>query len=107
MSDEAAVSASKEGGISVLYIDDDAGIRRLVERALTRHGFSVSFAAGGDEGLELMQGNRFDVVTVDHYMPGKDGLATLEAIRALSDPPSVIYVTGADESRIAVAALKA
>ncbi len=107
MSEEAAVSASKEGGISVLYIDDDAGIRRLVERALTRHGFSVSFAAGGDEGLELMQANRFDVVTVDHYMPGKDGLATLEAIRALPDPPSVIYVTGADESRIAVAALKA
>jgi two-component sensor histidine kinase len=107
MSDDAADPVNKEGGISVLYIDDDAGIRRLVEKALTRHGFSVSFAAGGDEGLALMQSGRFDVVTVDHYMPGKDGLATLEAIRALPDPPSVIYVTGADESRIAVAALKA
>ena len=93
--------------ISILYIDDDPGIRRLVEKALTRHGFCVAFAASGDEGLEILKSERFDVVTVDHYMPGKDGLATLKAIRAMPDPPAVIYVTGADESRIAVSALKA
>lgn len=107
MSTEGAAPARREGGISVLYVDDDAGIRRLVEKALTRHGFSVSFAANGDEGIEKVRTGTFDVVTVDHYMPGKDGLATLEAIQELPDPPPVIYVTGADESRIAVAALKA
>ncbi|BCJ90073.1 two-component system sensor histidine kinase/response regulator [Terrihabitans soli] len=104
---ETSASSPSAGSISVLYIDDDAGLRRLVEKALTRHGFVVHFAANGDEGLELLQSQRFDVVTVDHYMPGKDGLATLEAVRKLPDPPPVIYVTGADESRIAVAALKA
>jgi two-component sensor histidine kinase len=92
--------------ISVLYIDDDAGIRRLVEKAFTRHGFKVSFATNGDDGLKMLKDGHFDVVTVDHYMPGKDGLAVLEEVRALADPPEVIYVTGADESRIAVAALK-
>lgn len=102
---DAAPEAMRD--ISVLYIDDDPGIRRLVEKALTRHGFHVSFAASGDEGLEILKSGRFDVVTVDHYMPGMDGLATLQAIRAMADPPAVIYVTGADESRIAVSALKA
>jgi two-component sensor histidine kinase len=40
-------------------------------------------------------------------MPGKEGLEVLASIQALSDPPPVVYVTGADEGRIAVAALKA
>ena len=49
----------------------------------------------------------FDLVAVDHYMPGQDGLATLPAfVRCLICPP-VVYVTGSEESRIAVAALKA
>ncbi len=39
-------------------------------------------------------------------MPGQDGLATLEALRALPDCPPIVYVTGSEESRIAVAALK-
>ncbi len=107
MSETAASPPEQAGSISVLYIDDDPGLRRLVGKALTRHGFAVHFAASGDEGLDLLKLQHFDVVTVDHYMPGKDGLATLEAIGNLPDPPPVIYVTGADESRIAVAALKA
>jgi two-component sensor histidine kinase len=49
----------------------------------------------------------YDLVAVDHYMPGQDGLTTLQQIRKLPDPPPVIYVTGSEESRIAVAALKA
>ncbi len=91
----------------VLYIDDDAGIRRLAERAMTRRGYRVTGAEGGAEGLALARAERFDLVAVDHYMPGMDGLATLEALRQLPDPPPVVYVTGSDEGRIAVAALKA
>ena len=91
----------------VLYIDDDDGIRRLAARALTRRGYRVTGAAGGGEGLERAGADRFDLIAVDHYMPGMDGLATLKALRALRDAPPVVYVTGSDEGRIAVAALKA
>lgn len=94
-------------GPRVLYIDDDAGIRRLATRALTRRGYQVTGAEGGEEGLALAGAERFDLIAVDHYMPGLDGLATLEALQALPAPPPVVYVTGSDEGRIAVAALKA
>jgi len=90
----------------ILYIDDDEGIRRLVSRSLTRKGYDVSVAAGGAEGVAMVETARFDLVAVDHYMPGLDGLATLEALRALPDCPPIVYVTGSEESRIAVAALK-
>ena len=92
---------------SVLYIDDDAGIRRLAARALARRGYAVTLAEGGDEGAMLAAASRFDLIAVDHYMPGMDGLETLERLRALTDVPPVVYVTGSEEGRIAVAALKA
>ncbi len=93
--------------VHILYIDDDDGIRRLVERALSRRGYRVSTAASGDDGLERIDRERFDLVVIDHYMPGQDGLETLRKLRQRSDPPPVVYVTGSDETRIAVAALKA
>lgn len=92
---------------SILYIDDDEGLRRLTKRALERKGFAVSLASGGREGIAMAAAEPFDLVAVDHYMPGLDGLATLQKLLALPSPPPVIYVTGSEESRIAVAALKA
>jgi two-component sensor histidine kinase len=91
----------------ILYIDDDEGLRRLVARALQRRGYHMATAGSGREGVDLVAAERFDLVAVDHYMPGQDGLATLAQIQALPAPPPVIYVTGSEESRIAVAALKA
>ncbi|WP_445191040.1 sensor histidine kinase [Sphingomonas sp. Tas61C01] len=91
----------------VLYIDDDPGIRRLASRALMRRGFHVTCAEGGVEGVALAQREAFDLITVDHYMPGIDGIETLRQLQALPDTPPVVYVTGSEEGRIAVAALKA
>jgi len=95
--------------IRLLYIDDDRGLSRLVEKELTRHGFAVACASDGDAGLEILasRAGDFDVVALDHYMPGREGLDVLPEIIALKDPPPVVYVTGAQEGRIAVAALRA
>jgi len=93
--------------IRLLYIDDDPGLGRLVERTLSRHGFAVTHSPSGDDGLKRLEADRFDVVALDHFMPDKQGLEVLSNIQELSDPPPVVYVTGADEGRIAVAALKA
>lgn len=92
--------------VRVLYIDDDPAFGRLVERALTRQGMDVTYAEGGDAGLAQLAQEEFDIIALDHFMPGKEGLEVLGEIRAMPAPAPVIYVTGADEGRIAVAALK-
>ena len=90
----------------LLYIDDDDGLCRLIARGMERRNFSVSTSTDGLEGVRMAAAGGFDVVAVDHYMPVQDGLATLEQLLALPSPPPVVYVTGSDESRLAVAALK-
>ncbi len=91
----------------ILYVDDDPQLRRLIEKTLTRRGCVVTLAASGDEGVALMRERDFDLVALDYYMPGKDGLTTLAEMRALPDAPPVIVVTGTEEGRVAVAAMKA
>jgi two-component sensor histidine kinase len=92
---------------TLLYIDDDAGLARLVDRGLTRLGFRVVHAASGTHGLDLLAQGGIDVVALDQYMPGLDGLETLERILAVANAPPVVFVTAAQDSSIAVTALKA
>ncbi len=94
-------------GPRVLYIDDDEALRRLAQRALERRGYTVDLASGGLEGVQKASAGTYDLVAVDHFMPGHDGLATLALLGELPASPPIVYVTGSEESRIAVAALKA
>jgi CheY-like chemotaxis protein len=91
----------------VLYIDDDRDLRRLVELSLGRSGYHVTLASSGADGIQALLDGAFDVVALDHYMPGQDGLATLAQIVLLPDAPPVIYVTATDERRISAAAREA
>ena len=91
----------------VLYIDDDEALRVLVKRTLERRGYQVSIAGDGAAGVAMAAAEAFEIIAVDHYMPDQDGLATLKQLRQIPEPPPVVYVTGSDESRVAVGALKA
>jgi len=93
--------------IRLLYIDDDRGLSRLVQKELGRHGYEVTLAADGDAGVAALDAADFDVCALDHYMPGRDGIDVLPDLLHRPAPPPVIYVTGAQEGRIAVAALRA
>jgi two-component sensor histidine kinase len=92
---------------TLLYIDDDEALARLVDRGLTRLGLRVIHAAGGEQGLERLRQGGIDVVALDQYMPGLDGLETLERILAIPNAPPVVFVTASQDSTIAVTALKA
>jgi two-component sensor histidine kinase len=92
---------------TLLYIDDDPALARLVERGLTHAGFAVVHAAGGEQGLDRLAQGGIDVVALDQYMPGLDGLETLERIMQISGAPPVVFVTASQDSAIAVTALKA
>jgi len=92
---------------TLLYIDDDKATSRLVDRGLTRLGFKVVHAASGTEGLQRLAQGGIDVIALDQYMPGLDGLETLERIMAVPNAPPVVFVTAAQDSGIAVTAMKA
>jgi two-component sensor histidine kinase len=92
---------------TLLYIDDDEALARLVTRGLTRLGFSVVHAANGEAGLARLQEGGIDVIALDQYMPGLDGLETLAQILKIPNAPPVVFVTASQDSRIAVTALKA
>ena len=91
----------------ILYIDDDPGLCRLVQKELERQGHFVEIATDGASGFARIAQGGIDVIVLDHYMPNQDGLETLARIRTLAEPPPVIYVTATQEGRVAVAALKA
>jgi two-component sensor histidine kinase len=92
---------------TLLYIDDDEALARLVNRGLTRLGFNVVHAANGEAGLARLQEGGIDVIALDQYMPGLDGLETLARILKIPDAPPVVFVTASQDSSIAVTALKA
>lgn len=92
---------------TLLHIDDDAALARLVEGGLRRQGFSVEHAADGPSGVARIQQGGIDAVVLDQHLPGADGLETLERIQTLPDAPPVVFVTASQDSRVAVAALKA
>jgi CheY-like chemotaxis protein len=98
--DAAGAHAGAAG--TVLVIDDEASVRDLMHRFLTRDGFRVVTAGGGEEGLALARQIRPDVVTLDVMMPGIDGWSVLAALKAdplLADTP-VIMLTIVDERNL-------
>ncbi len=90
----------------LLYIDDDEGFARLLSRNLDRLGFSVTHFANGKAGLQALAEHDFDIIALDHYMPGMSGEETLAHIVEQPDPPPVVYLTASDECLVAVTALK-
>lgn len=93
--------------VRVLYIDDDAGIGRLVERALAPHGISIRHVGSGEEGLTLLESEKFDAIALDHNLTNETGLDVLSRIQRVTVDLPVVYVTGSEDARVAVAALKA
>ncbi len=92
--------------ISVLIVDDEAGIRRSLGDVLADEGYKVSAAASGEECLQWLARERFDLVLLDIWLPGMDGLETLEKVQATEQPPMVIMITGHGTIETAVRATK-
>ncbi len=90
----------------ILIVDDEAGIRDSLAGVLTDEGYSASSAESGEACLERLRKGAFDVVLLDIWLPGIDGLETLERIRQLDNPPEVIMISGHGTIETAVRATK-
>ena len=90
----------------VLVVDDEPQIRRVLRSTLTARGYEVHEARTGEDALESIRENRFDLVLLDVSMPGLSGLAACREIRAGSEV-AIIMLTVSDSEEDKVAALDA
>ena len=91
---------------SVLIVDDESAIRESLQGVLEDEGYKTASAGSGEACLECIGKQSFDVVLLDIWLPGMDGLNTLEKIRALPDAPEVIIISGHATIETAVRATK-
>ena len=94
-------------GIALLCIDDDPVFGRFVQTQLVRRGYRVDVATDAATGLSWFGRRGFDVVALDHDLPGDSGLVPLDVMLAAPDAPPVIVLTGTSNCPVAISALKA
>jgi len=92
--------------ITILAVDDEPNMRRLLEISLRQAGYRALSASHGREALEMIQQQQIDLVVSDLHMPGMNGLQLLETLRKEYEHLPFIMVTAQGEIKTAVEAMK-
>jgi PAS domain S-box-containing protein len=92
--------------VRVLYMEDDRGLALLMQRKLKPFGYLVDLAVDGSEGLAMCEGGVWDVLIIDHKMPGHSGLEVIRTLASKNALPASIMVTGVGDETVAVEAMK-
>ena len=100
MTNEPGTSSARntDDVTTVLVVDDEPRITRLVRDYLDRAGFRVLEAADGHTALETFHRHRPDLVVLDLGLPGVDGLDVIRRLRGTSDVPIIILSARSDET---------
>jgi len=96
---KAAPAAAARCSGTILLVEDEEAVRRLVERVLNKAGCKVVAAAGGHDGQArfLEDPNSFDLLLTDLVMPGMDGRSLARVVRAARPGLPVIFMSGYDD----------
>ncbi|HVP66577.1 MAG TPA: response regulator [Anaeromyxobacteraceae bacterium] len=94
-------------GGRILVVDDERFFRDLFQEILTARGHHVRVAVSADEALRLLAGERFELLVTDLVMPGMDGISLVRDAKARDPEIEAIAVTGQEDVRLAVQAMKA
>ena len=90
----------------ILYMEDDLGLARLVQKKMRRAGYIVDIAKDGHEGLSMYEDGHYDAVAVDYNLPGYNGLEIIESIASREPATPIVMITGQGDELIAVDAMK-
>ncbi len=82
--------------ITILIVDDDQKLLKMLRRTLAYEGFHVVTAADGHEALEQIRTHRPDVIVLDWLMPGLTGIQVTERLRAAHDETMILMLTARD-----------
>ncbi|MBZ5501719.1 MAG: sigma-54 dependent transcriptional regulator [Acidobacteriia bacterium] len=91
---------------SILIVDDESGIRESLGALLRDEGYDVEAASSGEQCLEELARRRFDLILLDVWLTGIDGLETLERLQAQDAAPMVVMISGHANIETAVRATK-
>src|SRR6476660_5939408 len=83
-------------GIRILVIEDEEEIADFVVRGLREEGYTVESAADGEDGWHALAGGTWDLVLLDWWLPGPDGLTLLKRFRAAGRDAPVLFLTARD-----------
>lgn len=92
--------------ICILYIEDDKGLARLLQRKMHREGCRVDIAHDGPAGLAILEKKSYDVLLTDYKMPGLSGLEVIRRLAGIGKLPPTVMITGAGDETKAVEAMK-
>lgn len=92
--------------VHILYMEDNEGIARLLQKRLQRVGFTIDLAPDGETGLEMSARQSYDIIIVDYNMPILNGLQVIQRLSERKPMPPTIMLTGTGNEQIAVEALK-
>ena len=101
-----AQNQERTGSIRVLVVDDERPTRLLMEKELPRAGYLVTTAESGEEALEKVRAQDFDVILLDLKMPGIGGMEALRRIRDSGASGEVVILTGHPDVDSAIEAMK-
>lgn len=90
----------------ILVIDDEPNVIGLCQRALKKQGFAVEGALSGEEGLQLLKEEGFDLILLDLKLPDHDGTDMLYTIREMDQEVAVVIITGHGTMEAAIRAVK-
>jgi two-component system KDP operon response regulator KdpE len=85
---------------TILIIDDDAALAKIVQINLEREGYSTVVASSGVEGLQKAYSNQPNLVILDIMMPGMDGWVTCRRLREISDVPIIMLTARGMEADV-------
>ena len=91
---------------SILIVDDEPGVRNALGGVLRDEGYEVEAVSSGEDCLERVTRTAFDLVVLDVWLPGMDGLATLARLRERQIDAQIVLISGHGNIESAVRAIK-
>jgi two-component system, OmpR family, copper resistance phosphate regulon response regulator CusR len=93
---EGATGTGEHKLMRILIVEDEADLADFVVRGLREEGFTVAHAADGDQAWDSMRFAEWDLIVLDWWLPGDDGLAVLKRYRQASGIAPVLFLTARD-----------
>jgi two-component system, response regulator, stage 0 sporulation protein F len=90
---------------NVLVVDDDPGILEMLSEVISRKGFRVVAVSSGEQALQEVDKQHFDLIFLDLVLPGMSGVETLSAIKEKDKKAVVVIVTGYGDDPMALNAM--